>query len=184
MIDGSSQVLEVTLTPTPATITMQFFLLDASGNPYVGMAQSPIETFSVVPAEGTSSPFLTHEFVVSQLASSMVDVPDEDRDIDGETLDTIRVEFDAGAMGAGTIDGDPSTPGEQAFTIAPPGHGRNVVIQVNCMAATCTGEVVGVMDPPITQPGDTTTGGDTMPESTGGDTPTGTTSGGEETTTG
>lgn len=153
VIGGSSQVIDVRLTPTPATIEVTFILLDADGVPYVPSADIPVETITVEAAAGTNVSFLTHEFDISALAMARNVVPDPERDIEGDRVDTVVVEYEAG-MGSVRIDGDPATDGVQPFTFEPPGFGRLVQITVTCNGDVCEGELMGTDAPATTGGGD------------------------------
>ena len=136
VIDGASTTVDVTLTPTPAQIEITFIFFDANGVPYVPSAEVPIDTFTVEAAEGSSSLFLEHDFTVASLESAVNIVPDENRDLDGERVDTVVVQYD-GVQ----VDGDPATSGLDPFEFAPPGDGRLIQIRITCNGDMCTGEL-------------------------------------------
>ncbi len=159
VIDGASTTIDVTLTPTPAQIEVTFILLDANGVPYVPSAQVPIDTFEVQAAEGSSSLLLEHEFTVANLESATNIVPDEQRDLDGERVDTVVVRYDDIQ-----VDGDSSTSAMDPFEFDPPGDGRLIQIRVTCEGEMCVGELVN------TNEGVSVTGGG----DTDGDTDSGT----------
>lgn len=159
VIDGASTTIDVTLTPTPAQIEVTFILLDANGVPYVPSATVPIDTFTVEAAEGSSSLLLDHEYTVANLESATNIVPDEERDLDGERVDTVVVSYDAGTAST-SLD---------AFTFDPPGDGRLIQIRVTCNGDVCTGELID------TDQGGTIPGGGS---DTDGDTDNGTGTGG------
>lgn len=157
VIGGASTTIDVTLTPTPATIEVTFVLLDANGVPYVPSADVPISTFEVIAAEGSASPLLQHEFTVANLESATNNVPDPDRDLDGERVDTVVVNYDEMQ-----VDADPSTSAIEPFTFEPPGDGRVVKIRVTCTGEDCEGMLEGI------EGGSVTTGGDSDTDTDGG----------------
>ncbi|MGH1340065.1 MAG: hypothetical protein ACRBN8_00835 [Nannocystales bacterium] len=156
VIDGASTSIDVTLTPTPAQIEVTFILLDANGVPYVPSAQVPIDTFKVEAAEGSSSLLLEHEYTVSNLESATNIVPDEERDLDGERVDTVVVSYDNVQ-----VDADPSTTDLEAFTFDPPGDGRLIQIRVTCNGDMCSGELIDTDQGGTIPGGGSDTDGDT-----------------------
>ncbi len=156
VIDGASTSIDVTLTPTPAQIEVTFILLDANGVPYVPSADVPIDTFKVEAAEGSSSLLLEHEYTVSNLQSATNIVPDEERDLDGERVDTVVVSYDDVQ-----VDADPATAGLEAFTFDPPGDGRLIQIRVTCNGDMCSGELIDTDQGGTIPGGGSDTDGDT-----------------------
>jgi len=156
VIDGASTSIDVTLTPTPAQIEVTFILLDANGVPYVPSADVPIDTFTVEAAEGSSSLLLEHDYTVSNLQSATNIVPDEERNLDGERVDTVVVSYDNVQ-----VDADPSTTPLEAFTFDPPGDGRLIQIRVTCNGDMCTGELIDTDQGGTIPGGGSDTDGDT-----------------------
>ncbi len=156
VIGGSSTTIDVTLTPTPAQIQITFFLNDANGLQLPSLDASEIDEFEVAAAEGTNAALLVTSIDVGTLDSAQVIVPDPDRDLDGERLDTIVISYDGGS-GEVQVDGDPDTMGTQPFTFDPPGDGRLVQILVTCNGADCSGELMGVTGGMVTGGGDSDT---------------------------
>lgn len=156
VIDGASTTIDVTLTPTPAQIEVTFILLDANGVPYVPSAEVPIDTFGVRGLAGSSSLLLEHDFTVSNLQSATNIVPDEERDLDGQLVDTVVVSYD-GLQ----VDADPSTTPLEAFTFDPPGDGRLIQIRVTCNGDVCTGELIDTDQGGMIPGGGSDTDGDT-----------------------
>lgn len=156
VIGGASTTIDVTMTPTPASIEVTFVLLDANGVPYVPSADVPIDSFEVIAAEGSASPLLSHEYTVSNLESATNIVPDPERDLDGERVDTVVVRYDGI-----DVDGDPSTTAVEPFTFDPPGDGRVVKIRVTCNGDSCTGMLEGIEGGSVTTGASGDTDGDT-----------------------
>jgi hypothetical protein len=151
---GSTQMVEMFLTPTPAQIKVSFNLLNENGFGYSGQEQSPVTEFDVR-AFDNDSPMLNHTFVVAQLEAVENNViPDEARVLNGLRLNQVRINYVA--------DGDQSVVdvmGEPLFTFEPPGRGRVVDIIVECRADVCTGvlkDIEGGVD--LTAGGDSATG--------------------------
>ncbi len=166
VLGGASQTIDVTLTDTPASIEVTFVLLDGDGVPYVPSADIPIETFEVAAAAGSGAPLLLHVFEVEDLEAAKNIVPDPNRDLDGDAVDTVVVSYEAGS-GDVQVDGDPDTMGVQAFTFTPPGDGRLVQIRVTCMGDVCNGELEGISAGSPTTGGDSATGGSGGADETG-----------------
>jgi hypothetical protein len=95
---------------------------------------------------------LGYNYVVAQLDSFLVDMPDPDRLIVGTDLDFIAV---------GVVDQNDAIVSTQTVTFTPPGAGKLVLVRVRCTGTNCTAEqeiMGGQIDPTA---GDTDTGGAT-----------------------
>ena len=136
VIGGSSTQLDVTLTPTPAIIELTTVQLAAPNTPYAPSETPVYEEFELVAAEGSESPMLTYAFDYSDLTSLTQEIPDEDREVDGERVNTIVVRADGVQVDANT-----NTTVVDPFTFDPPGDGRTIRINVTCIAADCSGTV-------------------------------------------
>lgn len=155
VVGGSTRTHDVSLSPTPAQIQLRFRLFDENGDPFTGQAASPVTEFEVIAADNDSE-LHRHTFKVAQLQSASGNVvPDEGRDINGERLSQVRIDY--------TVGGSDMTVGVQGggmvFSFAPPGHGRVVDITVECLGEACTGTLEATDDGvDLTAGGDSATG--------------------------
>ena len=156
VIGGSSTSIDVTLTPTPAILELTIVQLAAPNTPYAPSEDPVYEDFEVIAAEGSASPLLIHVFEYSQLTSLTNYVPDPERDLDGDRVDTVVVNADDMQ-----VDADPSTPEIDEFSFAPPGDGRTIKINVTCIAEACEGTVDIEAEPGAVTGGGGDTDGDT-----------------------
>jgi hypothetical protein len=158
VVGGSTQTHQVGLSPTPAQVEVSFNLLDENGFAYAGQAESPVTEFEVIAADNDSE-LHRHTFVVAQLDSPVGNiVPDEGRDINGERLSQVRIDYTAGGD-----DMTVTVEGANLFMFPPPGHGRVVPITVTCEADVCTGELNPIEGVDLTageSSTDSATGGD------------------------
>lgn len=152
VLGGSSQTIEVRMTPTPATLRMRFIVLDDDGAPYPPAATVPIKSFDVVAyRNGGSLDLLSHSFVYAQLMSTTVDVPDPDRDLVGDDLDYVTLDV---------IDQQNAQAAQLSWDIdPPPGAGRIVEIVVTCHGTDCSGELEVIGGGSIDPTAGTGTGG-------------------------
>ena len=153
VVGGSAVVKDVRLTPTPATVRYQFILLDENELPYAPAATIPIKEFRTEAfRQGGNLLLLGHTFIVDQLDTFLVDMPDPDRSIVGTDLDFVAV---------GIVDQNDALVSSQTVTFTPPGAGKLVLVRVRCLGTNCTAEeeiMGGEIDP---TGGDTDTGGAT-----------------------
>lgn len=154
IVGGKTEEAEISLSPTPAQIRVSFNLLDEDGFAYTGQDESPVTEFEVRALDGNNE-MLRHTFMVSQLEMAQNNiVPDPGRDINGENLDGVRIDYDAGnGSDPVMVEG-----GGAVFMFTPPGNGRLVDIIVRCMADVCTGELKGIEEGEITTGEDSATG--------------------------
>ena len=140
VIGGSSTDKDVFLYPTPAEIELTLVLLDEDGLQLPSLDTSLIESFTVRATEGTNNLLLDSEVVIADLTSARTIVPDPDRQLNGEEVNTVVIN----AVVNGNvvpIDGDPSTTAIDNFTFDAPGHGRLIEIRIECEGSICTGTV-------------------------------------------
>lgn len=140
ILGGASQTMDAFLTPTPATIELKLLLFDADGAPYLGQSMSPITEFRVTAIESGSGVLGVGDVDVTNLESNTVLVPDEQRNILGDKLNRITVNYTANG-GTQEVDSDPATPAVEPFDFAPPGAGRKVTITLTCLADSCSAEL-------------------------------------------
>ncbi len=159
VIGGSSQDVDVTLTPTPASIELTFVLLDEDELQLPSLDSSVVESFDIRAAEGTNAALLDSSVAVDDLTSAKVIVPDENRSLDGERVDTVVINYTANGND-GQVDGDPMMAGAQPFSFEPPGDGRLIQIRITCIVDACEGVLMGT-----DMGGTVTTGGDSDTDS-------------------
>ena len=163
VIGGSSTDKDVQLFPTPASIQLTLFLNDDDGLQLPSLDSSVIESFEVVATEGTNNLLLESEVVIADLTSAKTIVPDPERDLNGEEVNTIVIRAVVNGQ-ATQVDGDPDTTAIDPFTFTSPGHGRLIELRVDCQGQICTGLVESTNEGT-----DLTGGGDTDTDSgTGG----------------
>lgn len=152
VLGGASQTKDVQLSPTPATLRFRFIVLDENGAPYPPAAQVPIQSFDVVAYEdGGNQVLISHEFVYAQLQTTTVDTPDPDRDLHGDDMDAVTVDI---------VDQQGADIEQLQFPMTPPGAGRLVLIEINCMGTSCMGEIEVMEGGPLDPTGGTGTDGD------------------------
>lgn len=141
ILGGASQTMDAFLTPTPATIELKLLLFDPDGAPYIGQTSSPVTEFQVTAIESGSGVLGVGNVDVTNLESTTVLVPDEERNILGDKLNRITVNYTANG-GDLEIDADPMTPAVEPFDFAPPGAGRKVTITITCLGDACNAELL------------------------------------------
>jgi hypothetical protein len=140
VIGGSSTDKNVLLFPTPAEIELTLVLLDEDGLQLPSLDTSMIESFSVRATEGTNNLLLDSEVVIADLTSARTIVPDPDRTLNGEEVNTVVINAIVNGA-ANPIDADPNTTAVENFTFEAPGHGRLIEIRIECQGSDCTGMV-------------------------------------------
>ena len=161
VIGGSSTDKDVSLFPTPASIQLQIVLLGDDGFQLPSLDSSAIESFDVIALAGNNNQLLESEVVIADLTSATPIVPDPDRALDGEAVNTVVVRANVNGQ-AVQVDGDPNTTAIDPFTFSPPGYGRLIVLRVECTGQICIGNVVS------TNEGTDLTGGGDTDSGTGG----------------
>lgn len=143
VVGGAAVVKEdVVLTPTPAIVRFQFVVLDETGAPYPPAATPPIKLFRTEAfRQNGNTSLLAHDFVYADLMTTLVDMPDPQRDLEGDLLDFISVRI---------VDQSDSTIDTLTEMVVPPGPGKLVQVRVDCRGTACTSslEVMsGEIDP-------------------------------------
>lgn len=139
VIGGSSTEKDVFLFPTPAEIELTLVLLQ-DGLQLPSLDSSDIESFTVRATEGTNNLLLDSEVVIADLTLARTIVPDPERELNGEEVNTVVINAIVNGN-AVPVDSDPNTSAIENFTFDPPGHGRLIEIRVECEGTDCSGSV-------------------------------------------
>ncbi len=135
VIGGQSRVVQVTLSPTPATIELLFDIRDADGFPSLP-AGSVAQFFDVTAYRGNGAVLHNHEFSYAQYGGGFTAMPDPDRKVDGDLLEAVEVEvLDASRNVVATVP--------YQFDM-PVGAGKVVQLVVECLVDDCSGTVHGI----------------------------------------